>query len=171
MLVDIKIALSRPIVPQLLCVVLGLLLIGEIASGIYSFFLLDKARPVAHDKFTEAQIKSKLKLTKAGLSTPFYGDYVPKNLNDGDVKQSMLNLKVVGIMFDKREMASHVIIRTAGGLEQTFNQGDKLPGGAIIKRITPEGVLISRNGSLERLSLPKNALIFDAPAKPLGSSK
>ena len=171
MLVDLKIALSKPIVPQMLCVVLALLLIAEIASGVYSFFLFDKKGPVSHDKFTEALIKSKLKLTMAGLSTPFYGEYVPKNLNDGDVKQSMLDLKVMGIMFDNSEVASHVIIRTAGGLEQTFNQGDKLPGGAIIKRITPEGVLMTRHGSLERLSLPTNALIFDAPAQPLGSSK
>ena len=82
----------------------------------------------------------------------------------------MLDLKVVGIMFANTEGDSHVIIRTAGGHEQTFRVGDSLPGGVVIKRITPEGVLIGRNGALESLSLPKNALIFEPAAKPLGIS-
>ena len=171
MLFDIKTVLSKPIIPKLLCLGLVLLLIWTVPLGIYSIFSLDKVLSVRHDKLIEANTNLKLESSTVGLSTPFFGDYVPENLSEGDVKQSMLDLKVVGIMFDKREAASHVIIRSANGLEQTFNQGDKLPGGAIIKRITPEGVLIGRNGSLESLSLPKNALIFDAPAKPLGGLK
>ena len=167
MLFDIKVILSRPIVPKLLCLSLVLLLIGKLSSGLYSLFSLDKVLSVRDDQLIEASIKAKVHVSTARLNTPFFGDYVPKNLDDGNIKQSMLDLKVVGIMYDKSEVASHVIIRSSGGLEQTFNQGDTLPGGAIIKRITPDGVLIGRNGSLESLSLPKNALIFDAPAKPL----
>lgn len=171
MLSDIKVVLSRPIVPQSLCLILVLLLIWNMASGFYSIFSLDKVISVRHDKLTDVDIKTKLDLSTASLNTPFFGDYVPQNLSDGGVKQSMLDLTVVGIMFDKSELASHVIIRMSGGLEQTFNKGDKLPGGAVIKRITPDGVLIGRNGTLESLSLPKNALIFDAPAKPLEGLK
>lgn len=167
MLADVKIALSRPIVPKLICVTLVLLLVSWIAVGTRSFFSLDNAMNVGHDQLIDIKIRAK----RPSLNTAFFGDYVPKNLSDADVKQSMLDLTVVGIMFAESEEGSHVIIRTAGGREQTFSIGDSLPGGAVIKRITSDGVLIGRNGSLESLSLQKNALTFEPPAKPLRNSK
>ncbi len=171
MIVDVKVILARPIVPQSICLVLILLMIWQISAGFFSFFSLDKSSRVRHDQVTEKKVEAKKDSSHVGLNTAFFGDYVPNNLNDADVKQSMLDLKVVGIMFANNEEASHVIIRTAGGREQTFGVGDSLPGGAVIKRVTPDGVLIGRNGALESLSLPKNALTFDPPAKPLGFSK
>ena len=98
---------------------------------------------------------------------PFFGKYVPNNLNAADVKQSLLNLKVVGIMLAKPEKDSQVILHTAGGRDQTFRVGDTLPGGVIIKQITADAVFVERKGELASLSFPKNELIFDAPAKPL----
>ena len=171
MIVDVKLFLSRPIVPQSICLALILLMIWQISAGVFSFISLDKDKGVRHDQVTSNKTEAKKESLNAGLNTAFFGDYVPNNLNDADVKQSMLDLKVVGIMFANSEGASHVIIRTAGGREQTFSVGDLLPGGAIIKRITADGVLIGRSGTLERLSLPKNALTFDPAAKPLGFSK
>ena len=135
--------------------------------GVRSLFSLDKGISVRHDHLVETKIKTRHGSVNTGLNTVFFGDYVPKNLSDADVKQSMLDLTVVGIMFADSEEASHVIIRAANGREKTFGVGDSLPGGAIIKRITPDGVLISRNGALESLSLQKKALIFEPPAKPL----
>lgn len=167
MFVDVKLALTRPIVPKLICLILALLTIWQIIAGFLSFFSLDKAMSVRHDLVMETKVKAKKSPLNAGLNTTFFGDYVPNNLNDAEVKQSMLDLTVVGIMFAPSEEASHVIIRTAGGLEQAFFVGDPLPGGAIIKRITPDGVLIRRNEALESLSLPKDALTFEAPAEPL----
>lgn len=170
MFVDLKIALSRPIVPKSICLVLILLMIWQLFTGISSFFSLDKAMNARHAQVIDVQIDAKQHSLHAGLSTPFFGDYVPNNLNDADVKQSMLDLTVVGIMFANSESASHVIVRTASGRERAFGVGDTLPGGGIIKRITPDGVLIGRNGALESLSLQKNALTFEAPAEPLGNS-
>ena len=171
MFVDIKLALYRPIVPKSICFILILLTIWQIVIGMVSFFSLDKTTSVRHDLVAETKIKEKTTSLNARLNTTFFGDYVPTSLNDADVKQSMLDLKVVGIMFATSEKASHVIILTAGGDEKTFFVGDSLPGGAVIKRITPDGVLIRRNGVLESLTLPKNALTFDAPAQPLGISQ
>ncbi|WED43958.1 type II secretion system protein N [Legionella cardiaca] len=96
-----------------------------------------------------------------------FGDYVPANLTETEIKQSMLDAEVVGIMFDSDENQSQVIIRAGGGQEKIYSIGDSLPGGAIIKRISPNGVVVLHNGALESLSLPKNELTFDAPAKPL----
>jgi general secretion pathway protein C len=166
-LADVKMALCRPITPKLMCMTLALLLVWWIVAGVQSFFSLDKAVTVRHDQWSDKNIKPK----QPPLNTRFFGYYVPKNLSDADVKQSMLDLTVVGILFAESEEASHVIIRTSGGREQTFGVGDALPGGAIIKRITSNGVLIGRNGALESLSLQKNALTFEPPAKPLRNSK
>jgi general secretion pathway protein C len=168
--VDVKLVLSRPIVPQSICFVLSLLLIWQIVVGVISFFSLDKSMSLRHDQVSEVKIEAKRVVLNADMNAALFGEYVPHNLNDAVVKQSMLDLKVVGIMFSTNEKESHVILRTAGGQEHAFGVGDSLPGGAIIKRITADGMLISRNGALESLSLKKKKLTFEAPAAPLGVS-
>lgn len=171
MFLDVKLVLYRPIAPKVICIVLILLTVWQVFVGVTSYFSLDKVPSVRHDLVSEAKIKEKKTLSNENLNTAFFGDYVPNNLNEVYVKQSMLDLKIVGIMFATSEKESHVVVSTASGNEQTFFVGDSLPGGAIIKRITPDGVLILRNGALESLSLPKNALTFEAPAKPLENSQ
>lgn len=121
-------------------------------------------------QFNAANASAKQDLSNAGLTMAFFGDFIPKNLNDAGVKKSMLNLKVVGILFSDNQEGSQVIIRTADGQEQSFKVGDSVPGGAIIKRITNDGVFVLHGGELESLSLPKNQLIFEAPARPLNLS-
>ncbi|KTD11259.1 type II secretion system protein N [Legionella jamestowniensis] len=101
------------------------------------------------------------------FTTPLFGDYLPANLAEADIKQSMLDAEIVGIMFDDNEEYSQVIIKVGGGPEKVYSIGDSLPGGAIIKRISPDAIVVLHNGALESLSLPKNELIFEAPAKPL----
>ncbi|MDI1351663.1 MAG: type II secretion system protein N, partial [bacterium] len=83
------------------------------------------------------------------------------------VKKSRLNLTLVGILLGDKMEDSQVIIRSADGEEQTYRIEDKIPGGALIKRIMAGGVLVERNGALESLSLPKNDLTFDPVPKPL----
>jgi general secretion pathway protein C len=166
LLTDAKLILSKPIIPKSIFFFLVFLSLWQIAVGFIRFFSLESPVNQA-PAFPTQTIQVSL---KAALTTPLFGDYVPQNLGEADVKQSVLDLTVVGIMFSNKEGASHVIIRTAGGREQTFSVGDSLPGGAIIKRITPDGVLIKRNGVLESLSLPKNDLNFEGPPKPLPTS-
>lgn len=101
------------------------------------------------------------------FTTALFGDYVPANLSEADIKQSMLDVQIVGIMFAGKEAESQVVLRIGSGKEENYVVGDKLPGGAVIKRISPQGVVVLHNGALESLSLPKNELIFDAPLKPL----
>lgn len=170
MFADIKMVFLRPMVPQLLCLLLGLLLIWRVISGVYSLFSLDKAMLVSHHQLTEAKNNLQQRSNMKGKAQPIFGDYVPKTIDDAEVKQSMLDMKVVGIMFAKNSKNSHVIIQTSSGQEQTFRIGDSLPGGAVIKGITPDGMLVMRNGSLESLSLPKARLIFEPPPEPLGRS-
>lgn len=101
------------------------------------------------------------------LNAPLFGVYVPNDLNEDNVKKSMLDVTLVGILFADKMEESQVIIRSASGDEKTYKVGDKIPGGAFIKRIMAGGVLVERNGTLESLSLPKNDLTFEPVAKPL----
>lgn len=101
------------------------------------------------------------------LSSPLFGVYVSNDLNEDNVKKSMLNVNLVGVLLADKNEESQVIIQTANGEEKTYKIGDKIPGGALIKRIMAGGILVEHNGTLESLSLPKNDLIFEPVAKPL----
>jgi general secretion pathway protein C len=101
------------------------------------------------------------------LSSSLFGVYVSNDLTGDDVKQSMLQLNLVGILLGNTTEESQVIISSAEGEEKNYKLNDELPGGAVIKRIMANGILVERNGALESLSFPKNDLTFDPVAKPL----
>lgn len=100
------------------------------------------------------------------FTVPLFGQYVPK-VSEVEIKQSTLDLEVVGIMFSHGETGSQVLVRAGGGEEHLFAVGDTLPGGATIKQINKNGIVVLYKGSMESLSLPQNTLLFDEPAKPL----
>ncbi|KTC78073.1 type II secretion system protein N [Legionella brunensis] len=126
---------------------------------------------VVATKLINQHTQESLRSNSPLFTVPLFGDYVPANLDDAEIKQSMLDVEVVGIMFDSKKEHSQVIIRAGGGQEKIYSIGDSLPGGAVIKRISANGVVVLHNGVLESLSLPKNELLFEAPAKPLIEDK
>ncbi|ERI48539.1 general secretion pathway protein C [Legionella pneumophila str. Leg01/20] len=141
----------------------GILIIFEWITLFYPLTSA-KAAPVSNTKSIAGMREENLNYI---LNTSLFGVYVPADLNEDNVKQSMLNVTLVGILFADKIEESQVIIRSASGEEKTYNVGDKIPGGATIKRIMPGGVLVERDGTLESLSLPKNDLTFEPVAKPL----
>lgn len=165
--VDIKSLILKPIVSMVLCLIIALLLIWQLISFVVDLSSLAtslKQQP----NITRAKLpNNKSKIITQELVVPIFGGYVPKNLGEMDVKHSDLSLKVEGILFSKQADESQVIIQGFSGKEETYKLGDKLPGGAIIKRITVDGILIERNGVFESLSLPKNELLFAPPVKIL----
>ncbi|KTD16299.1 type II secretion system protein N [Legionella jordanis] len=126
-----------------------------------------KQELVLPKEIIRANSKENIQINSPVFRTALFGDYVPVNLSDNEIKQSMLDAEVVGVLFSSQAENSQVIIRAGGGPEKIYSIGDSLPGGAVIKRISQNGVVVLHNGALESLSLPKNELIFDAPAKPL----
>lgn len=99
------------------------------------------------------------------LVWPLFGVYLPDNLSN--IKQSTLDLEVVGILYSKKENDSQVIIRSANGEDAAYAEGDTLPSGVVIKRINKQGIVVLHEGRLERLNLQKKELIFAPPPKPL----
>ncbi|KTC75217.1 general secretion pathway protein C [Legionella birminghamensis] len=112
-------------------------------------------------------VQESLNKNSAVFKTALFGIYVPVNLSGQDIKESMLDLEIVGIMYSPVKDASQVLIRSAGGEERLYVIGDDLPGGATIKSINEQDIVVLHNGALESIKLPKNQLHFDGPVKPL----
>lgn len=148
------------------CAIFAGLIVWQIVSGARLFSDLNQA--VQQYELNEKRKKtSKVIQPTATLNTPLFGDYVPRNLNAAAVRPSMLNFTVVGVLLSENEEDSQVLLRKSNGQEEFFTVGDELPGGVIIKRVTSDGVIVLHDGVLERLSLPKDELNFDAPVEPM----
>lgn len=131
-------------------------------------FLFPASVDFQEEKVNKPRLEQKIISAKSALFTiPLFGTYVPVNLADNEIKQSKLDFEVVGIMYSPNEKNSQVLIRVAAGEEKAYFVGDSLPGSVIIKRIRQHSILVLHNGTLESLSLPKNDLRFEKPAKPL----
>lgn len=162
---DINAIVSKPLVPKVLCLILILLIFWQITGGIISFFSISQPQAPTHQATPPTVSKSDL--SQWTLNASLFGEYMPENIDGSIIKKSMLNLKVVGIFYTDNEAESSVLIHSAGDIEKIYHVGDVLPGGAILKRITSTGILLSHHGEIERLSLPKNELLFASPPKPL----
>lgn len=150
-----------------LMVLFSLLIIGEFCS------LLFLPTPIAAlaEPTNPAQPPNQNNNAKELQNSSLFGVYVSNDLSDDNVKKSMIDVTLVGVLMGNNENDSQVIIRGAGGEERTYQISDKLPGGVTIKRIMGEGIIVEHNGELERLSLPKNDLIFEPVPQPLKEEK
>lgn len=134
---------------------------------VLAFFLVRESTEIAIKPAPRTNAGQHIDLKSPLFNNSLFGLYLPENATDAMIKQSMLDLKVVGILYSKNQKAAQVIIKIAGGTDKSFSVDDKLPGDVVIKRILPDSVVVLHNGALESLSLPKNELIFQTPAKPL----
>lgn len=163
---DLKTFLFRPIVAQVICIFfIVLLCIDLISFAVQRWQTTTKNAvnaPLLNERTPQQQVNDEMK-----LRWPLFGEYLPKQFGDMQIKRSTLDLRVVGILYSTRTQDSQVILRTASGVEQPYKIGDTLPGGATIKQISADGVLVMHKGELESLSLPKNKLIFEPPSKGL----
>lgn len=148
---------------KIVCAMFVTLIIWNIISAITLFSGLNHT--VQHEEVSVPNTSAPQQKKPLILNYKLFGEYVPKNLEAVGVRQSTLNLTVVGVLFAVNEQNSQVILRKPSGQEEFFHVDDELPGGGVIKRITEEGVLVARDGVLERLSLPKQELKFEDPIK------
>lgn len=167
-LTDIEDKLLRPRTAQIVFLLMVALLTYELLSGVVQYYGIHadlKKKPISS---TQASAKKTQQASiQKKLSISIFGEYIPKTLVDIDVKPSGLDLSIAGIVFSSDPKKSMVIINAPGNQTQTFSIGDIVPGGAKIKQITPDGVVLKRDGELESLSLPKDELIFESEPEPL----
>ncbi|MFY7697320.1 MAG: type II secretion system protein N [Legionella sp.] len=166
MTIDVKLLLSKPVIPVILNLILILLIISQLVLECQWLYRMSRLES-SQGKSTVAIRTGNTKERRTLVNLDFFGEYLIETENEKKVVPSTLNLDVVGVMFADDEQSSQVIIRTANGQEKIFRAGDSLSNDAVIKRITQEGLLILHNGAIERVSLPKNELIFEPIAKSL----
>ncbi|MGH8370733.1 MAG: type II secretion system protein GspC, partial [Gammaproteobacteria bacterium] len=77
--------------------------------------------------------------------------------NRDNAPATTLDLTLSGIAADPHQHLLSRAIIVAGGKQQTYGIGAQLPGGAVIKDILPDQVLLNLNGHVESLRLPKLA--------------
>ena len=150
-------------IPIVLIFFISLLIIYEYASLLFA----PNYTQVTEITEKNPQNNSKKDRSQDILKTSMFGVYVPNDLEGAQVKKSTLDVTVVGIMFSTKPEDSQVIIRTANEEEKSYKVGDSIPGGAAIKRIMANGVLVEHDGALESLGLPVDELKFEPQAKPL----
>ena len=158
---DLIAFLNRSLFPKILCAFWGLLLIlllMQVKSTLWPKELQDLTILNANQEEPNVQ---------KYLGIPLFGNYTPVDPNGGHMKQSTLAVDVIGVMYSSHAPHSQILIRLNNGEEHSYVVGDELPGGAIIKRIKADSVVILFQGALEVLNLPSNKLQFDEPAKPL----
>ncbi len=165
---DIEDKLLRPMTAQIIFLLVAAMLGYELISGVTTYYRVHSDLKIAtvHSGVHHTSVKTQSAMQKT-LRVPVFGEYIPKALVDLDVKPSGLDLSLVGIVFSSTSKESQVIINSPGNPTQTFSTGDLVPGGAKIKQITPDGVVLEHDGELESLSLPKNELIFEPVPEPL----
>lgn len=158
---DLIAFLNRPLFPKLLCAFWGILLLLVLVQAKSTLW------PEEAQNLTILSANQEEPNAQKSLAVPLFGDYASVSLNGDVIKQSTLDVDIIGIMYSSKASNSQVLIRLNNGEEQSYSVGDVLPGGAIIKRIKTDSVVILFQGALEVLNLPKNKLQFDEPAKPL----
>lgn len=72
--------------------------------------------------------------------------------------ETQLNLTLSGVVASGSVTGGGAIIAAPGGVEAFYIINAQLPGGAVLKEVHPDRVVLERNGRLETLRLPKEGL-------------
>ena len=79
----------------------------------------------------------------------------PTGNTDVNAPETTLNLTLRGIVAATPDTKESLAIITSNGNGQMYAAGAQLPGGAVIQSIYPDRVLLSLNGRMQTLRLPK----------------
>jgi|GEM_PF-886381 len=104
---------------------------------------------------------------------PFHRDIAPNEVSVGqDAPETSLSLKLYG---RRAGATGSAIIETPDRVQGVFNIGDEIIDGVTLKAVNPEYVVLSRRGTLERLTFERDGEslfgtnVPDAPVNNAGS--
>lgn len=83
--------------------------------------------------------------------------------------ETTLDLRLTGILADADPVAGIALIADGGGQQAAYKAGDVLPGGARLKGVYVDHVLLVSNGRDETLRLPRE-LANEGPARTAGTA-
>lgn len=139
--------------------VAGLLLLNSLYEGIS---WLASALPPA----PSAQLASRSGANKALpdiASWHLFGARPPAAIAAGQVANlpvTTLQLTLEGLFADTVTKEAKALIAPPGRPSEAYGVGDALPGDATVYQILDDGVILERNGHLEKLTLPIQPLKF-----------
>lgn len=140
--------------PTLVRVLLVLWLAWLLAAFTWSLLPQPASAPVVQD----SSLASAARRVDAGrvANQHLFGQYSPQ-VTSTDAPDTTLALTLHGIVAGKRVQDSRALI-VVNGDEEPYAVGAQLPGGAVIRAIYPDRVLLERDGRVEALRLPKTDL-------------
>ena len=80
------------------------------------------------------------------------------NPNPATIPETNLKLELRGVMASEDPRTATAIVADANGNENYYIVGEKLPGGATLKEVHAQYIVLSRNGRFETLRLPTDSL-------------
>lgn len=87
-----------------------------------------------------------------------------------DAPETRLNLKLHGVIASADESKAGALIAEGSGAEKHYKLNDALPGGAVLKEVHTDRVLLQRNGRFETLRLPKELLGDESSKGPAAAA-
>ena len=150
---DLKQLLMQPLIIKGFCICISLLIIYELVHGI--IMDLDVRKITSQPIVRQIPSTVSTSVLPENLRGNLFGAFVDKNLNNSSIKSSLLKILLVGLVYSTDEKESEVIVHTAVGRDRVYHQGDFISGGVKIERITKDGMVVNRDGNLERILLPK----------------
>lgn len=154
--------------PTLAAVVLTLLIAWLLAELTWSFL----PRPKAAEALSAPPPTVSAHRVDAGriADQHLFGSAAAGGGNVGNAPDTTLALTLHGIVAGKRAGDSRALI-VANGDEEPYAIGATVPGGAVIRAIFPDRVMLDRGGQIEALRLPKDdtggATVAAEPQMPL----
>jgi len=106
-------------------------------------------RNVNYDQISNWHLFGEVRLDAAAMGDAQTPDVVP---------DTTLQLTLRGVIASKDLRIAFAIIGDPSGTEETYRVGDQVPGGAQIKEIHADKVILWRNNRHETLRLPEDAL-------------
>lgn len=156
---NLQIIYEKPLTAKIVCGFMVALILLIIFNCVTSYRDINNPlKSMQQDSIEQVNLKTS-DLQKS-LKVDVFGKYIPKQLADINIKPSVLDVHLLGVMYSADKQSSKVLLKFANGTEKTFKIGDLIPGGAKIIHILPDGVIIKRDNTLERINLPKNKLSF-----------
>lgn len=108
--------------------------------------------------FTHREIVGKPGYAEHIAKLHLFGDPPKVETPDiADAPKTRLNLTLLGVYATESNQAI-AIIASGGSEEKIYQVGDAIPGGAVLKAVLPDRVLLERQSKMETLPFPRDAI-------------
>lgn len=109
-----------------------------------------------------------LSMSRAVVARHLFGEAQTAGATPGPaaIPETQLKLVLRGVMASPDVHTATAIVADPSGHEDYYTVGKELPGGAVLKEVHPQYIVLSRGGRLETLRLPTDALQVANGAPP-----